>query len=60
MLTAHPTFCSAFCVCGSDYMITQGSISGRKTDGRIPIPHQELFRIARVGQIEPIMMSATV
>jgi hypothetical protein len=37
-----------------DYMIAQGSIGTRKIGGRILIPHSELIRVARVGQIEPI------
>lgn len=37
-----------------DYMIAKGTVGIRKIGGRILIPHSELIRIARVGQIEPI------
>lgn len=37
-----------------DYLIAQGSIGTRKIGGRILIPHSELTRVARAGQIEPI------
>ena len=37
-----------------DYMIAKGTIGVRKIGGRILIPHSELIRVARAGQIEPI------
>jgi len=37
-----------------DYMIAKGTIGIRKIGGRILIPHSELIRVARAGQIEPI------
>jgi hypothetical protein len=43
-----------------DYMIAGGKVHTRKIGGRILIPHSELTRVARAGQIEPITsMSAT-
>jgi hypothetical protein len=40
-------------------MIAQGKIRTRKIGGRILIPYQELLRIARADQVEPITAASS-